>query len=526
MNSRKSTGPRTEAGRARASMNNCRHGMRSSKDVLPGEDEALYEQRRRDARQALKPRDAVQEALVDRFVRLEWRGERGESVEDARAARTIHEVREGAHEREAAKVDRLTGKLTECLGNRRALMRLPAGVLWLIQQWMILRDRVAASQPLLGSQRKRVLALVGKSHQDALRDDPVALRWMAAVLGATFGAAATAEQIAGELGGWPRNGMSRAEFDIRVQEMAGLLPEKAEARALLLESITEEVGRLEEHLEALEPLAERNLAVAAQEARMEVTAEGSGLGQQILASYRGSDAALRRLEALQNPRRPGAGPGRGPKKAEAAAAAPAPEVPQTRTPQTAEAGTQPRAVEAISEQAERPVAVSEGGCLGSQSEGQAPLGAGLPTPPREGPKVSSCPTRRETFGPEDGGVMRPVPSSQPEAGSAPGHPGGVSQSEGHSQPEASTPQADDPNTQPRAYEAILTPQAGAALPEDVACGDDPGPDELEDPSLRELYQQIAMMPQSAEDRAAAELLAAEAAREQEQREQAWKERLD
>jgi hypothetical protein len=215
-------------------MNNCHHGMRSSKDVLPGENRELYEQRRRDARQALKPRDAVQEALVDRFVRLEWRGERGEAVEDARAAGKIHEVVEGAEEREAAEVDRLTGDLAESLGNRRGLMRLPAGVLWLIQQWMILRDRVTALQPLLGSQRKRVLALVGKSHQDALRDDPVALRWMPALLGTTFGAAATAEQIAGELGGWPKNGMSRAEFDIRVQEMAGLLPGKAEARVLLL----------------------------------------------------------------------------------------------------------------------------------------------------------------------------------------------------------------------------------------------------------------------------------------------------
>jgi hypothetical protein len=389
-------------------MNNCRHGMRSSKDVLPGESRELYEKRRRDARQALKPRDAVQEALVERFVRLEWRGQRGETAEDARAARKIHEVIEGAQQREAAKVARLTGNLTGRLENLSALMRLPAGVLWLIQQWMILRHRVAASQPLLGSQRKRVLALVGKSHQDALRDDPVALRWMAALIGATFGSAATAEQIAGELGGWPKNGMGRAEFDIRVQEMAALLSEKAEARALLLESMTEEVGRLEEHLEVLEPLAERNLTVAAQESRMEVTSEGTRLGQQILASYRGSDAALRRLEALQNPRRPGSGPGRGPKKAEAAAATPAPEVSQAPTPQTADAGAQPRADEAISEQAERPIAVSEGGFLGSPSERQAPLGAGLPTPPREGPKVSSCPTRRETFGPEDGGVRRPL----------------------------------------------------------------------------------------------------------------------
>jgi hypothetical protein len=88
------------------------------------------------------------------------------------------------------------------------------------------------------------------------------------------------------------------------------------------------------------------------------------------------------------------------------------------------------------------------------------------------------------------------------------------------------PQTAAADSRPRADEAILTPQAAAAVPGDLACGDDPEPDEPEDPTLLELYQQIAMMPQSAEDRAAAELLAAEAAREQEQRERAWKERLD
>jgi hypothetical protein len=73
-------------------------------------------------------------------------------------------------------------------------------------------------------------------------------------------------------------------------------------------------------LPEVELLAERKLALDAQAARREVTADGSRLGQQVLASYRGSDAALRRLDALQNPRRPD--PGRGRKKAEPAPAAP------------------------------------------------------------------------------------------------------------------------------------------------------------------------------------------------------------
>src|SRR5262249_7968449 len=92
LNSMKSTGPRTPEGKARASMNNYQSGMRSEKDFLPGEDAALYEQRRAAFHRDLAPRDAVQQALVDRFARLEWRGQRGAAVEEARAEIKIHDV--------------------------------------------------------------------------------------------------------------------------------------------------------------------------------------------------------------------------------------------------------------------------------------------------------------------------------------------------------------------------------------------------------------------------------------------------
>jgi hypothetical protein len=290
-------------------MNNCQHGMRSSKDVLPGEDGALYEQRRRNAIRDLGPGNDTERVLVERHVRLEWRGQRGEAAEEAGAALKIHEVIDGAEQRAAAEVARLAANLDRCTENQRLLLRMPAGVRWMIQQWSIFGDRLVTYVSLLGTQRKRALALLGKSRQDALRDDPVALRWLRALLGATLGSAATPQQIAGELGGLSKSKMSRAEFDFRVEQMAGSLPDKAEGHALLVTYVAEEIRRLEELLMVIEPLAERNLALEAQEARADKTAEGVRLGQQILASYRGSDAALRRLETLQNPRRPG--PGRG-----------------------------------------------------------------------------------------------------------------------------------------------------------------------------------------------------------------------
>src|SRR5262249_44242546 len=158
-------------------------------------------------------------------------------------------------------------------------------------EWLVTHDC------LLTTQRKRCLALLGKRIQDALRDNPLALRWVRAQIGAHLGQSANVNQVDAMLGGIPVQWMSRNEFDIRVKEMIHCPPPKDEAHALLVSYVAEEIGRLEELLETLEPLAERNRALEAQQARVDTTAEGCKLSSYILASYRGADTALRRLEA-------------------------------------------------------------------------------------------------------------------------------------------------------------------------------------------------------------------------------------
>jgi hypothetical protein len=84
------------------------------------------------------------------------------------------------------------------------------------------------------------------------------------------------------------------------------------------------------------------------------------------------------------------------------------------------------------------------------------------------------------------------------------------------------PQTAEPNTQPRADEAILTPQAAAAVVADPPCGDDDlGPDEPLDPEFWELYQQIEAIRPGPEDPEAAAM-----SRREEQWERKRKERLD
>jgi hypothetical protein len=466
--------------------------MRSSKDVLPGEDPALYEQRRLGAMRDLAPRNDTEKALVERHVRLEWRGMRGEAVENARAARRIHEAEEGAENRDAAEVARLGATLTECPENRGLLLRSPAGVRFLIEQWSILHQRVKSGKSLLGSQRKRCLALLGKRREDALHDDPVASRWLRALLGAMFGANANVKDVAGALGVRPPDGMHPTEFDIRIGELAQSLPTRAEALALLVDDVAEEIRRLEEHLQVVEPLTARDRALDAEAARMEVTPEGTRLGQQVLASYRGSDATLRRLNVLQNP--PCRGPGRGAKKGEpsAAAPAPAPEPPAAPTP-TNPAPTPamtPNTAEAIAtpeEVAGNKLPVSQVGCLGWLPAGQAPSGsaaagvwglagrrpASTPgTPGSVSTSVSDCLPVPQT----DEAISTPYaaePDSQPRADEA-----------------ISTPHAAEPDSQPRADEAISTPNTVAVSSADAASADNPEPYAAEDARLSMLRQQL------------------------------------
>jgi hypothetical protein len=420
LNSMKSTGPRTPEGKARSSMNNCQSGMRSEKDVLPGEDGALYEQRRAGFSRALAPSDAVQQALVDRFARLEWRGQRGETVEEARAELKIRDVVENAERRDAAEAAQLAAGLDESPENQALLLCTPAGLRLMIQEWSTVRAEVVQYNNVLGTQRKRCLALVGKRREDALRGDPLALQWVRALLGVACGAGATLERVAKNLGGEPPEGMFGAEFDIRVERIARSLPGKAEAQALLVGAIDAEIRRLEERLAVVEPRAEENLALAAEAARMEVTAEGSRLGQQILASYRGSDACLRRLEALKNPRQPG--PGRGSRKAEPAPAGPAP--PDTPTPFDDAAGDRPAGAgdpaPSASAEPDAGEAISaprtDEAILIVADDATATVASPAPEPHAPAPTTTSATTTTATAPDTDEAILAGEPAPSPAAG--------------------------------------------------------------------------------------------------------------
>ena len=83
-NAQKSTGPKTERGKARVRRNAITHGMtaRTIMPVLPQEDPKELEDRTQQAITAMKPRNPLELDLVCRAVRLAGELDRAERVGD------------------------------------------------------------------------------------------------------------------------------------------------------------------------------------------------------------------------------------------------------------------------------------------------------------------------------------------------------------------------------------------------------------------------------------------------------------
>ncbi|MEK6706547.1 MAG: hypothetical protein AAB116_13230 [Candidatus Poribacteria bacterium] len=80
-NARKSTGPQTKEGQAISSMNSARHGILSSKALLPSEAEVEYATFINGIYTSLDPSGELERLLVDRIATTAWRLGRVNQVE-------------------------------------------------------------------------------------------------------------------------------------------------------------------------------------------------------------------------------------------------------------------------------------------------------------------------------------------------------------------------------------------------------------------------------------------------------------
>jgi len=83
-NAQRSSGPKTEAGRAVASRNSLKHGLSAHQVIVFDEAETDFDKFHDEMVQALAPADAVEEALAERIILCSWRLRRAERAEAAR----------------------------------------------------------------------------------------------------------------------------------------------------------------------------------------------------------------------------------------------------------------------------------------------------------------------------------------------------------------------------------------------------------------------------------------------------------
>jgi hypothetical protein len=80
-NAQKSSGPKTEQGKAVSSQNSFKHGLYSKAVIIPGEDPAKFEALRADLAAEHRPIGLTEEMLVDEVAQHYWRMKRFRSLE-------------------------------------------------------------------------------------------------------------------------------------------------------------------------------------------------------------------------------------------------------------------------------------------------------------------------------------------------------------------------------------------------------------------------------------------------------------
>ena len=97
-NAKKSTGPRTDEGKSRASQNSLKHGLLARDAVVPGEDPADYEAQIAALEDDIQPEGAVECELVRQMADAQWRMRRLARIESGYlAACTVKSSRHAEH---------------------------------------------------------------------------------------------------------------------------------------------------------------------------------------------------------------------------------------------------------------------------------------------------------------------------------------------------------------------------------------------------------------------------------------------
>jgi hypothetical protein len=156
-NAQLSTGPRTEAGKARSSQNAIKHGLFSRQLLLPGEDPNALASFRSSVLKRLAPRDLLELQVVEQYISSSWKLRRLEAAEQ---------------EAYLDEAEVMSLELSESLGDSKDLPQPSVGLL----TWRLMEDgkleRLSRHQQRLWNQMQKCLKQLAElKRQPAEQED-------------------------------------------------------------------------------------------------------------------------------------------------------------------------------------------------------------------------------------------------------------------------------------------------------------------------------------------------------------------
>ncbi len=182
-NAQKSTGPKTEQGRARARLNALTHGLsaRIVGPVLPGEDPRTLDERIRTWTEQWQTDNDMQTELVAHAAKLSWTLERAERIDTVHLADRVRDAqRHAAGATDPLRVEEVADLGRQLLGSlgwegSRAvpaakLKATPEGCRWLLDRWVEIEILHSHGVPDELADLVRFIHLLGKEAIEAVID--------------------------------------------------------------------------------------------------------------------------------------------------------------------------------------------------------------------------------------------------------------------------------------------------------------------------------------------------------------------
>ena len=175
MNAARSTGPRTDAGKAISRQNSTKHGMSGAGVVMSAEEASEVEARTSAFLADFQPKSTVGRVLVEQMATFSVRMERGAKQEQEALASRVRHAAESFDQDRIDRAEELFDTLDENPRTHlRKLKRMPEGVDRLVEAWKELRDILTrTARPLWDESHQTLVAhLLGK-RPDQVIDTPV-----------------------------------------------------------------------------------------------------------------------------------------------------------------------------------------------------------------------------------------------------------------------------------------------------------------------------------------------------------------